>query len=115
MSTGKKIFAAVLCAAWAVLLWVSVHAVTSMGIGAAGAVFVGDFAQPWRAQFGTDFSIHLLLVAAWMVWRSRFWPLGLICGVLAINFGGLFTLAYILVAMVRSQGDMRLVLLGARA
>ena len=86
-----------------------------MGINAAGTVFIADFSHPWRAQFGTDFAIHLLLVASWLVWRSRSWLVGIICAVLAINLGSLFTLAFILVSMLRNGGDLRKVLLGYRA
>ena len=115
MGTPQKIFAANLCAAWVILLWVSVHAVAAMGINAAGTVFIADFSHPWRAQFGTDFAIHLLLVASWLVWRSRSWLVGIICAALAINLGSLFTLAFILVSMLRNGGDLRKVLLGYRA
>jgi hypothetical protein len=112
---GLTVFRLLLCAGWAVLLVVSVQAVRHMGVGAAGSVFVADFAHPWRAQFNTDFSLHLLLVAAWMIYRSRFWVVGVICAVLAINLGGLFTLAFLLVASIQAKGDFRKVLLGARA
>ena len=62
----------------------------------------------------TDFSLHLLLVAAWMIYRSRSWVVGIICAILAINLGGVFTLAYLIVVSVQAKGDMRKVLLGAR-
>jgi hypothetical protein len=101
--------------AWAVLFTVSVHAVQSMGVNAAGAVFIGDFAHPWRAQFNTDFTIHLLLAAAWMIYRSRSWLVGVVCAILAINLGGVFTLAYLLVATFQAKGDFAIVLLGHRA
>lgn len=115
MHIGTTIFRLMLCVGWAALLFVSVQAVRRMGLAAAGGVFIGDFAQPWRAQFNTDFSLHLLLAAAWMVYRSRHWALGLVWAALAINLGGLFTLAYLLAASIQARGDMRLVLLGHRA
>jgi hypothetical protein len=115
MRVGAIVFRLLLALGWAVLFYVSVQAIRLMGVGAAGTVFVADFAHPWRAQFNTDFSLHLLLVAAWMVYRSRPWFVGLICGVLAINLGGVFTLAYLLAVSIRAKGDMRKVLLGWRA
>jgi hypothetical protein len=115
MRIGLTAFRVLLGIGWLVLLVVSVHAVKAMGAGAAGTVFMGDFAHPWRAQFNTDFSLHLLLVAAWMTWRTRPWVVGLICGILAINLGGLFTLAYLLVASFRAKGDIGKILLGDRA
>jgi hypothetical protein len=115
MSVGLTGFRLLLCAGWAILLVVSIHAVSTMGLGAGGTVFLGDFAHPWRAQFDTDFSLHLLLVACWMIYRSKSWVVGLICAVLAINLGSLFTFVYLFVATLQAKGDMRKVLLGARA
>lgn len=115
MSMRTTLFRLLLCAGWAVLLLVSIRAVTAMGLGAESGVFIGDFAHPWRAQFNTDFSLHLLLAAAWMVYRARSWALGLVWAVLAINLGALFTLAYLLVVSIQARGDMRAVLLGRHA
>lgn len=115
MRVGTISFRLLLALGWAVLFYVSFQAIRQLGLGPAGDVFVGDFAHPWRAQFNTDFSLHLLLVALWMIYRSRPWIVGLICGVLAINLGGVFTLAYLLVVSIRAKGDMRNVLLGWRA
>ena len=115
MRIGTLAFRLMLCVGWAVLLFVSIHAVKAMGMGAAGAVFIGDFAHPWRAQFNTDLSLYLLLTAAWMVYRSRNWAIGLVWALLAVNLGSLVTLAYLLVASIHARGDMRVVLLGHRA
>jgi hypothetical protein len=115
MGVGLASFRLLLCLGWAVLLVVSVHAVEAMGFGAAGSVFMSDFAHPWRAQFNTDFSLHLLLVAAWMIYRSRLWVVGVVCAVLAVNLGAIFTLPYILVATFHARGDLTKVLLGHRA
>ncbi len=106
-------FSVVAAVGWVVLLFVSVHAVSVMGANAAGAVFIGDFAHPWRAQFGTDFAIHLLLVAGWMIWRSRSWVVGIVCAVLAINPGALFALPFWVVAMWRG-GSLGAALVGYR-
>lgn len=114
MRVGLTVFRIMLCVAWLVLFWVTLGAVQRMGVNAAGTVFFGDFAHPWRAQFNTDFSLHLLLVAAWMIYRSRSWIVGIVCAFLAVNLGGLFTLAYILVASFRTGGDIRALLLGNR-
>lgn len=114
MRAGVVLFRAALCVGWLALFWVTIGAARRMGVNAAGTVFFGDFAHPWRAQFNTDFSLHLLLVAAWMIYRSRSWFVGIVCALLAINLGGLFTLAYILVASIRTGGDVRALLLGDR-
>jgi hypothetical protein len=115
VQTGSTSFRVLLCIGWAVLLIVTLQAVSSLGLDAAGQTFFDDLSHPWRAQFNADFGLHLLLVAAWMVWRSKSLLVGLLCGLLAILMGGLFTLAYLLVASIRVQGDFRKVLLGHRS
>jgi hypothetical protein len=115
MRIGTIAFYGFLLMGWALTLYVSVHAISAMGVNAAGQFFIGDMSFPWRAQFNTDFAMHLLLAAAWMIYRSKSWVVGLICGVLAINLGAIFTFAYLLVVSIRAKGDMRKVLLGAQA
>lgn len=114
MRLGLGIVAATAAVAWIGLFTLSANAIGQMGYGAAGAVFLGDFAHPWRAQFNADFSMHLLLVAAWMVWRSRSWPLGLVCGLLTICMGALFLLPYLALAWWRS-GSLEAALIGNRS
>ncbi len=83
-----------------------------MGASAAGPIFFGDFAHSWRAQFNTDFGFHLLLIAAWMIFRAKTLASGLLCGFLAIFMGGVFTFAYLAVVTYRAKGNMALVLTG---
>ena len=115
MRPGLTLFRLALVVAWLVIFWISLQAVSRMGFGPAGSVFIGDFAHPWRAQFNGDFAIHLMLVAAWMIYRSKSWVVGLVCALLAINLGGVFTLAYVLVVSFQTDGDMRKLLLGRHA
>jgi hypothetical protein len=114
MRLGVTGFRALLCVGWAILLWVSIRAVAAMGLGTAGTVFISDFGHPWRAQFNTDFTLHLLLMAAWMIYRSKNWVVGVVCAVLTMNLGGMFTLAYVLVVSIQAKGDIRKLLLGSR-
>ncbi len=107
---GLRLF---VLAGWVVLLAVTWRAAAELGF-AAGNVFFSDFSHPWRAQFDTDLSLHLLLFAVWVFWREHSKPLGLVCAVLCA-LGGLFTFPYLLVAMSRARGDARVVLLGAHA
>lgn len=101
-----------LLVAWLATLWVSVRAILALGAGAAGDVFLGDFSHPWRAQFNTDFAVHLLLMAAWIVYRERGSIRGFGFGVAAVLFGGAFSFAYLFVATFTAQGDIRRLLLG---
>ena len=114
MRFGLMGFRLLLCVGWVVLFVISVRAIRQMGAGAAGTIFIGDFAYPWRAQFNTDFTIHLLLAASWMVYRTKSLAIGLICAFLAINLGAVFTLAYLLIVSIRAKGDFAKVLLGDR-
>ena len=115
MRLGLLGFRVFLVAGWLALVWVTLRAVTQAGVGAAWGVFIADFADPWRVQFDTDFALHVLLIAAWMVYRAPTWGIGLLTALLAVALGGLFTLAYILVLAVLARGDMRVVLLGPQA
>jgi hypothetical protein len=101
--------------AWALLLAITIRAVLAVGLDGYPATFASDFAHPWRAQFYTDFSLHVLLAAAWIAWRSRAWLNGLVGALLAIFLGMLFILPYLVIATLRARGEMRIVLLGWRA
>jgi hypothetical protein len=114
MRLGLTVFRAFLVAGWLALLVISVQAFQKLGGGAAGQFYFGDFAHPWRAQFNLDLGLHLLLAASWMIYRTRNVAIGIACAVLAINFGAVFTLAYILISSIRAKGDLRKVLLGDR-
>jgi len=100
-------------AIWVALLAVTWRAVSELGLG-GGNVFFADFSQPWRAQFNTDLSLHILLFAVWVFWREHSKLLGLVCAVFCA-LGGIFTFLYILVAVSRARGDARVLLLGAHA
>jgi hypothetical protein len=110
-----QIFRAAVLIAWLVVMWVSIHAVATLGFNQGGATFFGDFSHPWRAQFNADFSAHLLLMAAWIVYRQKNLLLGLLFGLAAVMFGGAFSLAYIFVATFTAKGSFKGLLLGYRA
>jgi hypothetical protein len=101
---------AYLIAGWLLLFALTVRAVMALGL-AGGEVFLSDFAQPWRAQFNTDFTLYALPITAWVFWREASWLTGLLCA-LGTLAGGVFTLRYLLVASVRARGDLRCLLLG---
>jgi len=100
---------------WLLIAAVTVWAASTLGVVAAPQTFVADLGHPWRAQFYADLELHLLLFAFWIVWRERSLPLGLVCAAATILLGALFSLPYLLFATVQAQGDMRALLLGARA
>lgn len=106
-----NIFRVIVGLLWVLLLVVSVKAIQQLGMDGAN-IFISDFAHPWRAQFNTDFSAHLVLVCIWTIYREPKLWVGIPCAILCFMCGGAFSLAYILVATFRAHGDARKLLLG---
>lgn len=104
---------AYLALGWLLLMGVTVWAINTMGLDSAN-VFFSDFVHPWRAQFYTDFLLHVGPVAAWVYWRESSKLTGALCA-LGTLMGGVFTLLYVLVATSRAGGDARRLLLGGHA
>jgi hypothetical protein len=78
-------------------------------------VFFGDMMQmSWPGQFNLDFFTCLLLSGVWLAWRHDFSAAGLALGVVGVFGGMLFLSAYLLVASFRANGDVKVLLLGAR-
>ena len=115
MRIGMLLLRLLLCVGWVGLFIVSFRAVSAMGLDAGASVFFADLSHPWRAQYDTDLGLHLLVMGAWMIGRTRSLLLGLLSLFLAVNLGGLFTLAYILVVSFVEKGDLPRILLGWRA
>ncbi len=69
----------------------------------------------WPGQFHLDFATYLVLSGLWVAWRHEFSGSGIALGVAASLLGILFLSVYLLLAIRKSGGDMRLVLLGDRA
>ena len=115
MSSSAKAFGVLLALAWAALAAITVVALIELGPRAAVRTFIDDFAHPWRAQFYTDFSLHLVLTAAWVLYRARSPALGATFAFLVLSLGALFTIPYVLAAAVKAKGDARTLLLGRHA
>lgn len=110
-----QVFRIAVAIAWLVVMWISIEAVAAMGFAQSGETFFADFGHPWRAQFNTDFSVHLLLMASWLVYREKRVLVGILFGIAAVMFGGAFSLAYIFVATFTAKGSAKTLLLGHRA
>lgn len=104
----------ILVAAWALLAFITWRAIFQLGSDGS-YIIIGDFAQPWRAQYYTDFILHVLLVSGWVFWREQSKAVGAACALACISGGALITLPYIFIATYRADGDARRLLLGARA
>ena len=84
--TVLKIF---LATAWLVIAFITARAAARLGVGAI-AIFFSDFSQPWRAQFNTDFTFHLLLIAGWVLYREKSRRTGVLCGIGVILVAAFF-------------------------
>ena len=103
-----------------ILAWTALVAFTAFVIGRDGMnllpVFFGDMAKGhWPGQFNADFLSMLALSALWTGWRNGWSAAGWVLAVLAFFLGGGFLMAYLLVLLHRTKGDMRRVLLGVHA
>lgn len=98
---------------WLLLMAISAWAISTQGLD-GGQVFIHDFSHAWRAQFNTDFLLHVVPISAWAYWRERSRAVGVLCAA-GVWMGGVFTLAYVLAASFRSGGDLRRLLLGRHA
>lgn len=99
---------------------VLIYAVTVLAISDGGwfwpAVFFGDLvAGNWRSQFNADFLIHLILLASWVSWREGFGTRGYLFGFLSIFMGGMFGFPYILVALIRCNGNPKDFFMGVQS
>ena len=115
MRTRPTILTIFLLGGWIALLIVTVHALQTLGGNAAIDLFFGDFQNPWRRQFNTDFVLHLLLFASWIFWRTESKATGLLLFMISAFCGGMFNILYVLIALVRAKGDVQRLLLGCHA
>jgi len=76
------------------------------GLRRAGRRLHRRLRPPWRAQLNTDFAIQLADGRGVELYRSKSWIVGRVCALLAINLGGVFTLAYLLVVSIMVKGDV---------
>ena len=98
---------------WIVLSGMTIYAVQTLG-SEGGMVFLTDYTHPWRAQFNTDFLLHIALFCIWVFYREESKIVGLFTALLSL-MGGLFTFLYLAFAIHRSNGDPRKFMLGVHA
>lgn len=98
---------------WCFLTGITMWAVGTLGLEGS-AVFFSDLSHAWRAQFYSDFLLHVVPITIWVYWRETSRLSGVLCA-LGTLMGGVFTLLYMLVATFRSGGDARRLLLGRHA
>lgn len=100
---------------WMAVAFFTAAAVTRQPLGDA-EVFITDIASmSWRGAFNVDFTCHVILLVLWVMWRHRFSALGMLCGLLCLCGGALFSFAYLMVVSVQVRGDIKALLLGQQA
>ncbi|MFM9878971.1 MAG: hypothetical protein ACKVOO_00990 [Burkholderiaceae bacterium] len=108
------IFRALLVVLWVVLMAYTGVVISNHGMGLL-PIFFGDMAaMTWPGQFNLDFMFMLILSALWVAWRHQFSGLGLALGLLALIGGASFLTVYLLVLSLRSNGNVKVILLGMR-
>ena len=110
-----QIFRAAVLIAWLVVMWVKHSRRSDIGIQSGRCDVLRGLQRSRRAQSNADFSAHLLLMAAWIVYRQKYLLPGLLFGLAAVMFGGAFSLAYIFVATFTAKSSFKGLLLGYRA
>ena len=78
-------------------------------------IFFGDIARmEWPGQFNLDFLGMLILSALWLMWRHHFRPVGILMGLFGLFGGVVFLSIYLLIASIKANGDVRVLLLGSK-
>lgn len=109
------VFRTFLVALWLVLSGYTAVVISNHGLGLL-PVFFGDMAlMAWPGQFNLDFMFMLSLSALWVSWRHQFSGGGLALGLLAFFGGASFLTVYLFVLSIQSKGNIKELLLGARA
>ena len=109
------VFRTFLVALWLVLSGYTAVVISNHGLGLL-PVFFGDMAlMAWPGQFNLDFMFMLSLSALWVSWRHQFSGTGLALGLLAFFGGASFLTVYLFVLSIQSKGNIKEILLGARA
>ena len=107
-----SIFRALLVVLFAVIVIYTVLVIVEHGTDFLSLFFKDIAAMTWNGQFNLDFMGFLALSAMWVAWRNGFAPGGLLLAVVAFFFGVPFLTAYLLVLSLRTNGDVKRMLLG---
>ena len=76
-------------------------------------VFFGDMASmAWPGQFNLDFFSFLCLGGLWLAWRHHFSLGGIALGLFIFAGGMPFLASYLIYHSFRSEGDIKIMLLG---
>lgn len=78
-------------------------------------VFFGELQKlTWQGQFNLDFACLLMLSGLWISWRHQFSFGGIVLGLFATVGGMMFITPYLIVTIIRNNGNLEKLLLGER-
>jgi hypothetical protein len=109
-----KVFQGILVVLFLAILGYTAIVAANHGLGLFQVFFADIASMGWAGQFNVDFMSMLTLSGLWLAWRHEFSPAGIVMGILGFFGGGLVLSLYLLIVSVKENGDMRVVLLGAR-
>ena len=67
----------------------------------------------WNGQFNVDFICYLILSGFWIMWRSKFTLMSIFIGSLAMVLGILFFAPYLMYLLNKTNGNLKLLMLGS--
>jgi hypothetical protein len=107
-------FRGILIFAWSVLAAYSAVVIADNGLAFLPTFFADVAAMGWPGRFDLDLACFVALSALWTAWRDDFSATALALAALALVGGAGFLLAYLIVLSLRTDGDLRRMLLGDR-
>jgi hypothetical protein len=94
---------------------VSIYVIVTMGIDFPAVYFSDMLKLDWRTQFNTDLLIALCLFFIWVAWREGFTVKGFVFGLTFMILDFMFGCPYLLFAIYKANGDIKVLLLGIHA
>lgn len=89
--------------------------VANHGLNLLPVCFGDILKMDWPGQFNLDFHGFLLLSTFWTAWRNEFSAGGFGLALLALFFGTPFLTIYLLFLSVRTDGNVKAMLMGSRS
>ena len=100
---------------WIVLVVKTILAVYAVDESPTMLFYSGIMKNDWQAQFNLDLLCLTIVFAIWIFYRDTSKIRGSIFAALNVYLGGIFTLAYMAVALYRSNNDLHIFLNGKKS
>ena len=107
-----SIFVGLTIALWIVLVAKTIYVASALDVSPTVLYYSGMMKTNWQGQFNLDLWCLTIVFAIWIIYRDTSKVRGSIFALLNICLGGIFTLAYMAVALYRSNNDLQVFLNG---